>query len=135
MITELGLEGRVELPGFVRDTDCEYVRASIFVLPSRYESFGMVVAEALGYGLPVVAFANCLGANEIVANGCNGILVDGPEREQALANGLARLIRDPETRACLGAAGPASIERFKTETVVRRWETLLQQVSRGIAGP
>lgn len=122
----LGLEERVEMPGYTRDVAAAYAGARCVVLPSLYESFGLVAAEALASGRPVLAFDDCAGVAEIVANGENGVLVSGvPDRAiraRNLAAGLRRLMSDPALCARLGAAGPAAVARFDLPAVLDRWE-------------
>lgn len=121
------LGGRVKLPGAIRDIDSEYRAAQLFALSSLYESFGLVTAEALARGLPVIGFADCPGTNEIIENGRNGVLVSGTPRTVALADVLAALMGNPEIRQRLGEAGPTSIEQFALEGVVDLWEALLRR--------
>jgi glycosyltransferase involved in cell wall biosynthesis len=121
----LAIDHAVEMPGRVRETDAEYARALLFVLPSRFESFGMVAAEALARKLPVVAFADCPGVTEIVADDVNGVLVAGTPRANALAEAIDDLLCDRQRLTRLAMAGPASVERFYPEAVITRWESLL----------
>lgn len=129
----LGLGARVEMPGFTRDVGAAYAAARFLVLPSRYESFGMVAAEALSVGRAVLSFDDCGGIAEIVENGRNGLLVRGaPDRATrvaALAEGLRRLMGDPEFCARLGAAGPASVRQYGLEAVLDRWEDVLHRAA------
>lgn len=127
-VAALGLKDRVALPGEVRDVAQEYARAQIYVQPALYESFGLVVAEAQGHGLPVIGFADCLGVAERVQDGANGLLVAGADRVEALAKGLRQLMAQPELRTVLGAQGPAAVGPYAFDTVGARWETLLQAV-------
>lgn len=65
-VSELGLEGAVWLPGFVKNPWAVMARAQIFVMSSHHEGFGLVVAVAVACGLPVVS-TNCLsGPAEIL---------------------------------------------------------------------
>ncbi|MGI8704736.1 MAG: glycosyltransferase family 4 protein [Sphingomicrobium sp.] len=125
---ELGVDQRVRLPGAVSDIDSEYLRAQLFAISSRYESFGLVTAEALARGLPVVGFADCPGTNELVINNETGLLVAGLDRVSALANGLALLMGSADERARMAAAAPASVSDFSVERMVERWEQLLTRV-------
>lgn len=121
-IKQNGLAGRVQLPGMIQDVATEYERASIVVVPSRYESFGMVTAEAQASGRPVIGFADCPGTNELIRDGENGLLVSGEgDRVANLANGIQRLITDAGLRQKLGAAGPASVQQFALENVLNAW--------------
>lgn len=119
-----GLEQRVELPGAIRDMPLEYERATIVAVPSRYESFGMVTAEAQASGRPVIGFADCPGTNELIVDGENGLLVPGEgDRVASLAAGLERLMLDEPLRRRLAAAGPASVQKFSVENVLDLWES------------
>jgi glycosyltransferase involved in cell wall biosynthesis len=80
-----------------------YRRAALVVVPSRYEGFGLPAAEAMACGTPVVASA--AGAlPEVVSAGGGGILVE-PNRPEALAAGIQRLLGDRRARNRLGDLG------------------------------
>lgn len=91
MADELGLAGQVEFAG--RKPLPELVRymqqSALLVLPSRQESLGMVLVEALACGTPVVA-TRCGGPEDIVV-GDVGVLVP-PENPEALASGIERVL-------------------------------------------
>jgi teichuronic acid biosynthesis glycosyltransferase TuaC len=91
MTQELDLDGRVEFVGKQQPVDVvRYVQESaVLVLPSRAESFGMVLVEALACGTPVVA-TRCGGPEDIV-NDRVGVLVP-PEDPQALATAIAQVL-------------------------------------------
>lgn len=72
---ELGVAGRVHLPGFVSDPGALYRTADLFVLSSDYEGFGLVIVEALAYALPVIATDCPSGPAEILDDGRYGTLV------------------------------------------------------------
>ena len=100
LITQHGLSDRVILRGELQDAglDAAYAGADIFVLPSRHEGYGMVFAEALARGLPVVACA--AGAvTDTVPEG-TGLLVptDDPA---ALAEALHRLLSNAALRRAM----------------------------------
>ena len=88
LITSLGIDDRVEFVGEIpRQKACEFFQSvDAFVHPSRYETFGIVLIEALSTGRPVVA-TRCGGPNDIVRNE-DGILVDVDD-----ADGLAEAMR------------------------------------------
>ena len=127
-VRELALGTRVTLEPVRPDLLDLMGRAAVFALPSIYESFGLVTAEALSAGTPVVAFADCPGTRELVADGRNGLLVEGPDRVAALAAGLRALLGDAGLRATLGAAGPASMARLVVPRVADAWEAFLREV-------
>jgi glycosyltransferase involved in cell wall biosynthesis len=75
LIDNLGLQGRVHLPGFVTDTRPYFEAADLFVLSSKWEGFGNVIVEALDCGVPVVSTDCPHGPGEILEGGKYGHLV------------------------------------------------------------
>jgi len=118
---ELGVEQNVRFLGFVEHDQmpAHYARAHLFVLPSRRESFGLVLAEAMACGLPVVA--TTAGAiPEVVKDGVTGVLVP-PDDPEALASALGSLLNDHSRMKAMGAAGAERVrERFTWEKVAER---------------
>lgn len=104
-----GMRPQAELPRF-------YAGCDVFVLPSVREGMGLVLAEALLCGAPVVA-ANSGGIPDIVRDGETGLLF--PERDApALANALEKVARDPVLAARLAENGRKWVEaRFAPERV------------------
>lgn len=100
-----GLSGRILFVGEITDPSRLYRSADIFVLPSRYEGYGMVFAEALAQGLPIVATA--VGAVPDVVPPSAGILVpvDDPD---SLAAALRLLITEPDERVRLASGARAA---------------------------
>lgn len=127
-VEALDLEDRVELPGAIANIGPVYDAASIVAVPSRYESFGIVTAEAMAHAVPVIGFADCPGTNELIVDEVNGLLVHGDDRVGAMSDGLARLMRSSDFRTQLGSAGPQRAALFAPEKVLDRWEQLLKAV-------
>lgn len=131
-VDRLGLRPRVRLTGFLED-DRKLAQAfrdaRLFVLPSEYESFGLVLLEALAQGTPVVA-SRVGGIPEFVPDGQAGRLVP-PGDESALAAGLAELWNDPDLRRRLGEFGRTQVvPRYTWDRVVDQLLELYQGVGR-----
>lgn len=110
-VAELGLSGRVLLPGFRTDLDSLIGAADVVVLPSYTEGLPNVALEASAAGVAIVATA-VGGTPEAVADGVNGILVP-PGEPSSLASAVVALLRDPTLRARFGVAGRARMrDRF-----------------------
>ena len=105
----LGLAPRVHFLGRLTHDDVlrMMARADLFVLPSAPEGFGLVYAEAMGQGTPVVACRG-EGPQDFVTDGVSGYLVP-PRDARALANAMARAFDDPDERRRMGEAGSAAV--------------------------
>ena len=122
-----GLNGNVALLGFTTQLQQVMRRASIFALSSRFEGLPMVGIEALGQGLPIVAFDCPRGPRELVRDNRNGFLVADGDVE-AFGSALRRLMADDELRGRLGARARTDAEAYDIERVVARWERLFEAV-------
>ena len=126
-INDLGLNNRIFLKGFIKEINYEYQKADLFAIPSKYEAFGLVTAEAMAHCLPCIGFLECPGTNEIIIDEVTGLLVDGKNnRAFNLASGLNRLFKNPELRNIFGSNGRKIISKnFSERKITDRWETLL----------
>jgi len=129
LANETGFAKRISFSGTVDDISKEYHRAHIFVMSSRYESFGLCTAEAIVHGIPVIGFADCPGTNELIVNEENGLLVEGPVRHEALAFAIEKLIVSPKLRQSMGKGGKAILDRFSLDKVVDEWDQLIHEVA------
>jgi phosphatidylinositol alpha-1,6-mannosyltransferase len=105
MTRSLGVEQQVRFWGYVSDREKDelYRRATLFIMPSSGEGFGLVYLEAMQYGIPCVA-GDGDGAREVVHDGINGLTVD-PSSLDAVAAAVVRLLGDPALCESMGAAG------------------------------
>ncbi len=105
----LGCEDRIRVTGALATPALVdlYRRATLVVVPSLYEGFGLPAAEAMACGTPVVA-TSAGALPEVLATGGGGILVP-PGDAEALAKAIATLLEQPGARAELGARAPARI--------------------------
>ncbi|MCS6865433.1 MAG: glycosyltransferase [Gemmataceae bacterium] len=126
-IAELGLTGRVVLPGFRADLDTLIAAADVVVLPSFTEGLPNVALEASAAGVPVVATA-VGGLPEVVSDGETGTLVP-PGHPAALAQAVLELLRDPALRSCFGQAGRLRMqELFSFNTQAQSYLRLFQNL-------
>lgn len=133
LIALLNMERRVYLPGVTHDIDSIYKAAQIFVMPSRFESFGLVTAEAMSHALPVVGFADCSGTNELVEDGVTGCLVQNRKAED-LAFAMRTLMDDPEKRDSCGKIGYKRSLKYAQEAVCMKWAEYIEKQVRTASG-
>jgi glycosyltransferase involved in cell wall biosynthesis len=103
-----------------------YPQAHIKVLPSEQEGCPMALREAMAHGLPVIAFNECSGANEIITDGLDGLLISAdPDRITSLSNALVRLMANPSLRTALGSAAINTAAQYVPDPINQAWEYLL----------
>jgi len=125
---DLGLRARVEFLGALppHELPAHYTTCAVFALPSLREGMGVVFAEALLCGAPVIA-ANSGGATDIVRDGETGLLV--PERDaRALANAIEKFLNDRTLAERLATNGATWVrERFTRERVAEQFTRIYQK--------
>jgi len=137
---ELGLSGRVSLPGFDANPYRTLREASAFALSSETEGFPNAVIEALALGIPVLSTDCVSGPREILAPGSDwrrnlsagygveeaafGLLVPVGDTA-AMATALARVLDESELSDRLAAAGPARADEFSADRIVDAYEKIL----------
>jgi glycogen(starch) synthase len=116
-----GLGDRVAFPGTLSRSQVAWAldAASVFVLPSRVEPFGIVVVEALRAGCPTIVSSRG-GATEIVRDGVNGIVAD-PCDTAALAQAIHRALSDEGLAARLRHAGPTRAADFDWRLITAQY--------------
>jgi len=124
---QLGIEDHVVFAGERQDVPQILSNLDIFVLPSRYEGFGIAIIEAMAAGLPVIASA-VGGIPEVVVHGQTGWLVP-PGDPAALAQAIAQCAASPEQRSECGRRGYERVKRsFTIESAARRHEELYERL-------
>ncbi|WP_432053275.1 glycosyltransferase family 4 protein [Streptomyces xiamenensis] len=126
-IDELALNDQVFLMGPATPLEAEWVKGSIAVMTSEFESFGMTIVEAMRCGLPVVSTDCPNGPREIIEDGGDGLLVPVGD-PRALAAGLERLMADAALRQRMGRQALGNAARFDPVPVVDRAEAMFEDL-------
>jgi glycosyltransferase involved in cell wall biosynthesis len=105
-----------------------FAAADIYVSPSKEDSFGLPVAEAMACGLPVIT-SRFAGVSELIQNEIDGYVLSDPSNIDGLAESLRRLYDAPDLRVRIGEAAATAAQQWTWErNAVRTWE-LLQTVA------
>jgi glycosyltransferase involved in cell wall biosynthesis len=129
LVADLGIGARFHFAGHQADLRPYYQSASVMVHAAELESFGLVLAEAMACGLPVVACA-APGPRDIIADNQTGRLVPIGD-EGALAAALESYLRDRAlTEAHGSAARKRAVERFSIHRQARDIAAAIRKVSR-----
>jgi len=119
----VGYASAEDLPRYYRTCD-------LFCAPSTgFESFGIVLLEAMAAGKPIVA-SNIAGYRNVLEDGAEGLLVE-PKDERALAEAIIRLLKDPELRQRMGERGRAKAPSYSWDKIARRVLDYYQELLEG----
>lgn len=112
-IRELGLEGAVQFTGGVSDLEITraYAEATMAVVPSLYEGFGLPAAEAMACEVPVVSTSAGALPEVVGTDGLSGVLVP-PASSARMASSIVELLDAPERRRAMGTAGRQRVHRL-----------------------
>lgn len=125
MAKDLGLQ-RVSFEGY-RQPLSYYRRASLFLMTSQFEGWGMTLIESQQQGVVPVVMDSFLSLHDIIENGRNGIIVPNKD-EAAFAEALLRLMDNPQQMAQLQQESLKSCRRFCVEKVVDQWQILIENI-------
>lgn len=125
---EKGLKN-IRFEGAVPKIQEAYKNASIFILPSRSEGFGLVLIEAMNFGVPVVSFDCPHGPADIIRDGVDGFLVLNGD-VSLFADRLKGLMKDDQLRFEMGAAARQNIERYQLHNIINEWDVLFNSLKK-----
>lgn len=122
---DLGIGNKVHFAGHIKNVEQFYRMSDIFVLPTLYEPFGLVVLEAMASGLACVV-SRCAGASELIVSGESGELINDPENATEVSQLIESLLKDPERRGKMGLLARKSAELRSWDKVAEEYYELLQ---------
>lgn len=120
---KLGIQNSVNFYEPVKNIGLKYKEASIYTMTSRSEGFGMVLIEAMSFGLPCIAFDCPSGPRDIIENDKNGYLIPLGDVKEYQSK-LVSLMKNYELRLRLGNYSRKSIEEYLPENIFSKWNNL-----------
>jgi glycosyltransferase involved in cell wall biosynthesis len=126
LAAQLGIGEYVRFIGFVANPYAWMAKADLFVLPSRWEGFPTVAAEAMACGAPLLLTDCSFGPRDVLEPGTSGELVPVDD-EAALAVQIYRLISEPDLRAKLSAEGLKRVELFRIDPMLAAYARLFEE--------
>lgn len=126
IISKKELTEKVKLCGSTNNVKEVLSGASIFLLTSKIEGFGLVLIEAMACGVPCVSFANP-GPADIIKNSINGFLVQ-KENVSEFIDKVCLLIENDLERRKMGDRAFNSVEKYRESNVTKQWELLLNDI-------
>ncbi len=128
-IRRTGCEDRVRLMGRTNDPASVYARASINLVASKLESFGLTIVEAARVGVPSIAFDCSPGIHGLLEDGA-GIPVSDQDQE-AYVEALKHLMADATARQRAGRIARERSARFSPDAIAIKWERALTEMVEG----
>lgn len=102
------------------------LESSIYVMTSHTESFGLVLIEAMSYGVPCVSYTSAQGANEIISDCETGYLIKNRSEDEMIEK-IELLIEDEKLRNKLGKNARLRSKNYSNEVVLDKWSKIINK--------
>jgi UDP-glucose:(heptosyl)LPS alpha-1,3-glucosyltransferase len=133
MAKELGIGDQVVFAGVTDEVEAYYLASDLFVMPSRMDTFGLVVLEAMAAGLPVVISAT-VGAADLVTHGGSGFILPEHPTAQDMTASLIRLM-NPERRRSMGETARQIAGNHDWDKVAAKMAKIYRSLIAGLKTP
>ena len=125
----LGIE-RISFEGF-QEPKCYYERASILILTSEYEGFGLVIVEAMSFGVVPVVYGSYSAVYDIISDGSDGLILPYDRngfKAEAMAEKLLALMGDDDYRISIAQKAVEKSKKYSIRSIVDSWENLFSKL-------
>lgn len=127
-IYQYNLTDNVTVHGYLKRKEINELleKSSLYIMTSYTESFGIVLIEAMAYGIPCLAFTSAEGANDLIKNGENGYLIENRSFSD-MANKMEELAQDKKNISLLGKNAREFSLNYSSDIVKKEWLNLLKR--------
>ena len=130
----LGMESRVEFPGYVTDIGDKIKDASLFVLSSDYEGMPNALMEAMAVGLPCISTDCPVGGPKfLIDDGINGLLTE-VGNEKHLTDAIRKMLSDYDKALSMGKEATKISDTLSPDRIYGQWEKFIYDVVKGGEG-
>jgi len=129
LASKLGVRDKTIFTGFVPDISEYYAASDLFVFPTLYEPFGLVITEALASGLPVIV-SEFAGATDIMNDECEGLLLKDPTNPKEIAEKVNVLVEDENLRKQMSRNARKTVEKYSWDEVARKILEIYEEVAK-----
>lgn len=121
LIKQNNLENKILLRGPLKDKQLHdhYINSSIYLMTSRWEGFGLVLLEAMNFGLPIIAFSQS-GSKEILQDGKYGMTIENGNIEE-IAKAINQMCSDIRIRQQYQQLSLNRISDFQVDKITKEW--------------
>ena len=127
-IYQYQLTDAITVHGYLRKKELNqlFSKSSLYLMTSYTESFGIVLIEAMSYGIPCLAFTSAEGANDLITNNQNGYLIENRDFQEMIHK-MEELVSDKEKRIQFGQQAREFSLKYSSDIVKKDWLTLLKR--------
>jgi UDP-glucose:(heptosyl)LPS alpha-1,3-glucosyltransferase len=129
IIHDLGLDDKVIWTGITPEIKKYFAASDIFVLPTKYEPFGIVIAEAMASGLPVVT-SKLAGAAELIDDGKDGLHIQDPTDSNEIVEKLNYLIHNDDVRKEMGKKARKKVENYTWKSATKQMLEVFEKAAK-----
>ena len=128
LANELGILNNIIFTGYCSDISMLFAASDIFVFPSTFDAFGLVVLEAMASGIPAIV-SGSTGASEIIDSGSDGFVVDYNDSKM-LSDIIKKLIENREFMTIIGKSARKKAEKYSWDLVAKKTLEVFEDVCR-----
>lgn len=125
-INDYKLNEHIILEGYKSNVEKYYLESSIYLMSSLYEGWGMVIGEAIEFGLPIISF-NITSAKEMIKDGYNGYIIENYNQKKYV-DSMLKLANDKELLIKMGKNSKEQAKKMSNTKIIKQWEKLFKNI-------